>query len=143
VDSSAQSPTFGADEALRSGVAQSEVDLLAAYAAAIAAHPVLEAELATFAAAHRSHVQAVISHEPPQISALPLDRTPQSTLRWLARLEAAAADQRAGAAAAAESAELGSLLALVAASESQHEVVLADLAARADLGSPEPSQAKS
>jgi hypothetical protein len=38
---------------------------------------------------------------------------------------------------------LGSLLALVAASEAQHEVVLTDLAARAVQGAPEPSQAKS
>lgn len=106
---------------MRSAAAQSELDLLAAYAAAVAAHPKLVAQLAPFQAAHREHLVAMTGDPAPDLgSPLPLDRGVKATRRWLAGLELAAAEDRSGQAGAARDPELVTTLALIAASESQH-----------------------
>lgn len=130
-DSPTPTPSADSDDTLRAGVGQSELDLIAAYAAAFAAHPKLRKRYGQFAAAHAAHLREVSGHEVPEVSPLPLDRGVVATQRWLAGLEAAAADQRAAAADSARAGDLVSLLTLVSASEAQHEVVLRAAVAQA------------
>lgn len=123
---STSSPTpLPGDDVVRSAAAQSELDLLVAYTAALAAHPQLGSELQPFLAAHREHLTAMTGDPVPELGApLPLQRGVRSTRRWLARLELAAAADRSEQAGAASDAQLVSVLALIAASESQHHYEL-------------------
>ncbi|MCU0263911.1 MAG: hypothetical protein MUF09_09615 [Candidatus Nanopelagicales bacterium] len=132
------------DAALREGVAASEVALIAAHRAAIAAHPELAAALAPLVAHHEAHLARVAPGSPsgagtPVASTSP-DRSgsPESspssvpsvaeTLAALAAAESQAQAQRSTACDGAVDPGLARDLCLVAASEAQHAALLEGLA---------------
>jgi hypothetical protein len=136
-------PAQDPDAALRERVAASEAALIAAYRAALAAHPDLAPELEPFVAHHEAHLARVAADlanpsAPPGASptASDGDRDPGSvaaTLERLAEAEAAALRDRVAACDAATNSVLARDLCLIAASEAQHQ---ADLAALLDERGP-------
>jgi hypothetical protein len=119
------------DELLRRAVAADESRLLEMYAATQLAHPDLAELVTPFVRRHQEHLQAVggaVSQQAtptPTSSATPGDRA--TTLGRLAEAEAAAARTREADCLRAADGELARLLASIAACESLHEPVVAQL----------------
>jgi len=118
------------DELLRRAVAADESRLLEMYAATQLAHPDLAELVTPFVRRHQEHLQAVggaVSQATPTptSSATPGDRA--ITLGRLAEAEAAAARTREADCLRAVDGELARLLASIAACESLHEPVVAQL----------------
>jgi hypothetical protein len=127
------------DLRLRRSVADEVQVLVAAYAAVAAAFPdagsARLARLRSLAAEHEAHVVALEGPRPtaspstatgsPSPSAAPpqVPSTPAAAVTWLAGLERAAADRRTGQVLGA-GADLGRLLASIAACESTHADLL-------------------
>lgn len=118
------------DDELRSAVAASEQELIAAYDAAIAAGRDGGALLRTLRQQHVEHLAAVTGDpslstatEQPLTSAAATPTTPPTSAA-LRRLEAAATRQRIKAVSAAGHADLAELFARIAASESGHVAAL-------------------
>jgi hypothetical protein len=136
-----QPPRPDPDLRLRRAVAGEVRVLVAAYAAVAAAVPdagsARLARLRSLAAEHEAHVVALEGPQPtaspspststgsPSPSAAPpqVPSTPAAAVTWLAGLERAAADRRTGQVLAAR-ADLGRLLASIAACESTHADLL-------------------
>jgi hypothetical protein len=126
------------DAALREEVAASEVALIAAHRAAIAAHPELAAALAPLITHHEAHLARVApgsaaASEGPQGTPAPTVEAQASlaaaqTLAALAAAESQAQAQRASACDGAVDPGLARDLCLVAASEAQHAALLEGLA---------------
>ena len=123
-------PDPSADVALQELVVAQESNLLAQYAATIAAHPALATSLAPLAQQHQDHLDAL---QPAQPSAdgnrtpsnIPTD--PTAAIAQLAAAERAAADERTSACEQAIAMDLTRLLALIAASEASHAEALTSL----------------
>ena len=127
------------DLRLRRAVAGEVRVLVAAYAAVAAAAPdagsARLARLRSLAAEHEAHVVALEGPRPtaspspstrsgsPSASPPQVPSTPAAAVTWLAGLERAAADRRTGQVLAA-GADLGRLLASIAACESTHADLL-------------------
>lgn len=117
------------DDEVRATVAASELQLIAAYTAAIAAVPALGTRLRPLLDQHSQHLTAVsdgldLPSEAPSVSAPPAAQNGAAAVRALRRLEAAAARQRTDACVAAADDDLAVLLGRIAASESGHVAAL-------------------
>lgn len=117
------------DDQLRRSVAQSEIALIAAYDAAIAAFPTLAQRLGDFRDQHQAHLTAVSLNLDVGTASSPASPTrapggAASAVRSLRRLEAAAARDRIDACGAAADSDLAELLGRIAASESGHVAAL-------------------
>ena len=145
-------PAKDPDAELRERVAASESALIAAYRAALAAHPDLAPDLGAFVAHHEAHLARVApllaspgaqagSPAPPgdataepssdpaaEASTTPGDPdTEEATLERLAEAEAAAVRDRVAACDAADSSILARDLCVIAASEAQHRAEIGAL----------------
>jgi len=136
------------DALLRAEVTSAERDLLVLYRATVSTHPALAAQLASFSARHRRHLDAVETSGPvatpaptsgsapgtgppgtPSATATPVappavPADPAQALTALQAAERAAADARVADCLRSEDPELAELLAAVAACEAAHDVVL-------------------
>lgn len=111
------------DDQVRRESLASELRLIAAYDAAIAAAPGDAALLVDYAAQHRAHAEALGGADasvPPEASG----SEPQLTADQLATLEHEAAGLRAGASVRAGSPDLAALLCWIGCSEAQHAATL-------------------
>lgn len=117
------------DEALRETALASELELIAAYEAVIAAHPQLAPNLSRILDQHRIHTEACTKGEAVPQNSIPWVSPPTASaaVAELIELEKSAAKQRAGVCEVGVEPEFVTTMALISGSEAQHARELVDL----------------